>query len=125
MPLSSANRSRLQATVGCVVTGLVWWRTRAPAFAAVWALAIGLLALACFDPRRYEPVQRLFRMLGRIVTAAVTWLILGLVYFLVFTPMRLWNRMLGRDPLGSRRSTNASFLHEFPAKTLGRFGRQY
>ena len=125
MPLSRANRSRLQATLGCVVAGVIWWRTRAPVFAAVWVLAIGLLALACFDPRRYEPVQRLFTTFGRIVTAAVTWIILGFVYFLIFTPLRHWSRIIGRDPLGSRPSSKGSFLHEFPAKALGRFERQY
>jgi hypothetical protein len=125
MRLSSANRSRLQATVACAVAGLLWWRTRAPAFAVIWALAIGLLALACFDPRRYEPVQRLFTAFGRIVTATVTWVILGLVYFLIFTPMSLWNRILRRDPLDACRSTEGSFLHDFPAKALGRFERQY
>lgn len=125
MPLSRANRSRLQAALGCVVAGLLWWRTQAPAFAVVWILAIGLLALACFDPRRYEPVQRLFNAFSRMITAAVTWMVLGLVYFMVFTPLRLWNRLIGRDPLGSRRSPKASFLQDFPAKTLGRFEKQY
>jgi hypothetical protein len=125
MPLSSANRSRLHATVGCAVAGLLWWRTRAPAFAVVWALAIGLLALACLNPRRYEPVQRLFTTFGRIVTATITWIILGLVYFLIFTPAHWWNRLVGREPLGSRRSTDTSFFHDFPAKALGRFERQY
>jgi len=125
MALSAANRSRLHATLACVIAGGLWWRTRAVAFATIGTIALVLFALAWINPRLYEPVQRLFTAFGRVLTAVFTWVVLGLVYFFVFTPLRVWNRIFGRDPLGLRAASNTGFLHEFRPKTLGQFERQY
>lgn len=125
MALTAANRSRLHATLACTITGLLWWRTRGITFAVIWIVALILLALACFNPRGYAPVQRLLDSFARILSATVTWVVLGLVYFLVFTPLRVWNRMLGRDPLHVRGPRKSSFLQNVSANSFGRFERQY
>ena len=60
--------------------------------------AILLLAGALL-PNRLGPVQRAWLGLGRALSKVTTPVFLGLVYFLLITPMALLMRLFGRNPL--------------------------
>jgi len=85
--------------------------------------------LACWAwvaPRWYEPVQRGLDHLSRAITKAVSWLLLGVVYFGVFAPVRVFIMVLRRDPLQMQFSKDVtSYLRPLPPAAQGHFERQF
>lgn len=117
---------RLQATVACVVSLVFWVRFGGVFPAALAGLFASLSLVAWVAPTRYLPVQRGFDFLTRWLVSTFSWAMLGLVYFGVFTPMRLIWALGGRDPLGLKRPNDATtFLRPLPRAPLGRFNRQF
>lgn len=118
-------RARLQASTAALVAAAVALSTRHPAALAVFAVAFALATLAWLSPVRYAPVQRGLDAVTRAVVAAFSWLVLGLVYFGVFTPLRLLRAVLRRDPLAlHHRPASDSYLLPLPARS-SHFDRQF
>jgi hypothetical protein len=92
-------RPRLRATIALLLTTSLWlWRGGLlPAVLAIGAAALALLAWIA--PTAYAPFSRTFEKLGHVILVAFTWLALGVIYFGVFTPLRLWRSLRGFDPL--------------------------
>ena len=84
-----------------VLGSILLWRQKS---AAPWILGVAatLLLLAILSPRVLGPLERVFARVARVVTAALTYLVLTLTYLLVITPIGLVMRLLGRDPLGMK-----------------------
>jgi hypothetical protein len=80
---------------------LLLWRGK---FAAPYVLAgAGLvLLLAAAWPRGLTPLEWLLSRIFRTVTAALTYVILTIVFVFVLTPLGLVRRLLGKDSLGLR-----------------------
>jgi hypothetical protein len=78
---------------------------------AVWPLHLGIaiafLALAVVRPNILRPLNRLWTGLGQVLGMIVSPLILGLLFFLVVTPVGLLMRFTGKDPLRLRRDSGA------------------
>lgn len=126
MPLAPIPRARLQATLACAGTLALWaWRGGLLP-AALAGLAAALALLAWISPVRYAPVQRALDRGVHLLLTALTWLLLGLVYLLVFTPLRAMRALTGSDPLHRRFDRSAtSYLRPPVAGSSGRFDRQF
>lgn len=126
MSLALPSRARLQATLACAGTLALWaWRGGLVP-AAIAGLAAALALLAWISPARYAPVQRALDRGVHLLLTVLTWLLLGLVYLLVFTPLRAARALTGRDPLQRTFDrTAASYLRAPPAGASGRFDRQF
>jgi ABC-type polysaccharide/polyol phosphate export permease len=72
------------------------WHTAAMAL-AVWVLFF--LTLGLLAPARLAPVYRVWMKFGEVVGNFNFKLILGLMYFVVFTPMRILAGFFRPDPL--------------------------
>jgi hypothetical protein len=126
MPPSSPSRARWQTSAAVTGAALLAWRHPGAATFGLTAVALALAALAWIAPDRYRPVQRRLDRALDMLLAALTWILLGLVYLGVFTPLRLIRRLLGRDPLGGRRApAGESYLTPLPPGATGRFDRQF
>ncbi len=70
----------------------------------VWSLgvSIAVLLVALFAPDRLAPFNRTWTRFGLLLHRLIGPLVLGLLFFLVFTPMALVLRALGKDPLRLR-----------------------
>jgi len=70
----------------------------------VWALVIAGLffAAALLLPGLLNPLNRLWLRFGLLLNRVVSPVVLGLLFYLVFTPIGFLMRMLGKDPLGMR-----------------------
>ena len=66
-----------------------------------WALAIGALFLvvALVVPSLLGPLNRQWLRFGLLLHKIVSPLVLGVMFYLVITPMGLLMRMFGKDPL--------------------------
>ncbi len=103
-----------------LLVGLLWWRGKVSSAEAVPALSwLALVALLAgvrpgWFRTPYRVGMRVSHFLGRIVSP----LILGLVFFLVVTPLGLVMRLLGKDLLRLRRNpTSATYWQ--PARSHG------
>ena len=93
----------LAFTGGLTLLGsLLLWRGKA---AGPWVLGVAavVLTLALLAPAALRPLEKLLSTLFRWITAALTYVILVLTFFLVVTPMGIVMRLLGKDPLHLKR----------------------
>ncbi len=64
-----------------------------------WGVAGLVLLVSLAIPGLIKPIYHVALFLGHILGWINTRLILGLIYFLIFTPIGLMMRLLGKDPL--------------------------
>jgi hypothetical protein len=125
MPLAPVTRARLQASLAVAGTVAIWAWRRGPVPAALAGVAAALALIAWVSPAHYAPIQRALDRGVHLLLTGLTWLLLGLVYFLVFTPLRFLRDLRGRDPLARRADpAAATYLRPLPPGA-GRFDRQF
>ncbi len=123
---SNPARARLQATLACAGTLLLWWRVGGTIPAVLAGVAGSLALLAWTNPPHYAPVQRVFDRVLHVLLAGLTWLLLAVIYFFLFTPLRLWRGLTGHDPLQRHVDPAATtYLRPLPPAVPGRFDRQF
>lgn len=98
--------------MGAILAALgAWWSYREK-FAAVrpWFLAVGgmLFVLGALWPRALALPFKGWMALAEQLSKVVTTLVLGVVYFLVVTPIGVFKRLRGWDPLERRRFGTAA-----------------
>ncbi len=96
-------------TVSCalgILGGLFLWRKGDLAF-LFWAVGVILLLLGLIKPVLLGPIQRAWMRAALFIGFFMTHLILALMYYLVFTPVGLVMKALGRDPLRLKFNKNA------------------
>ena len=76
----------------------------------VWSLmvAAGFMLVALAAPSLLGPLNRAWMRLGMLLHRIVSPIVLGIMFFLVITPMGIVMRLLGKDPLRLRYDGNAS-----------------
>jgi Saxitoxin biosynthesis operon protein SxtJ len=100
--LSPAEGRRFGFVVGAafLVLGAVsWWRGHEIVPKVLWAIG-GLLVLGgLLIPGSLGPVQRAWMKLALALSKITTPIIMGLIYFFLFTPIGAVRRLLGRNSL--------------------------
>lgn len=99
----SSNRSF--GLVFCAVFAIVGlWPLMSSGGLRWWALGVsGIFAvLALLAPAVLAAPNRAWAQLGILLGKVVSPIMLGVLYYLVFTPMGLFMRLLGKDPLRTR-----------------------
>lgn len=84
----------------CLVwAGILWWKDKPTA--SLWLLALSpvLAVLGLLAPATLGPLHRVWMPAARAVAHAVTFLILAVAFYVVFTPYGWVMRLVGRDPL--------------------------
>jgi hypothetical protein len=124
MPLAPASRARLQASLACVGT-LTIWLWRGSQWSAAFAITAGTLALIAWTiPTRYAPIQRGLDRVVHGFLMLITWFVLAVVYLFVFTPLRIYRSLTGRDALARSFKRNAPTYFTTPPAS-GRYDRQF
>lgn len=110
--LSPAEGRKFGLTVGAaflLLAALLWWRGKpaAPVFGALGAL-LGLAAAAI--PSRLGPIQRAWMGLAHLISRVTTPIFMGVVYFVVLTPIGLVRRAFGRNPMALRAASGSYWV---------------
>lgn len=109
-----------------LIGGLLYWRGRA---AAPWMLGIGALfgVLALVAPGVLRPVERGWMEFARRLSVVTTFILLSVSYFLVFTPLGVILRLLGKDRLDLRtdRERTSYWIATDPAGSASRPDKPY
>lgn len=81
------------------------------------AMALAMLAAALLAPGLLRPLNRAWYALGQFLGRIVSPLVLGLMFFVVLTPVAVVIRLFGRDELKLRKRDTASYwLDRGPAE---------
>lgn len=79
--------------------GLSYWRGHEAAPRVLGSLGVAFLAAGTVIPGRLDRVYRAWMAVGHGLSKVTTPIVLGILYFLVLTPMRLLLALSGRHPL--------------------------
>ena len=106
------------------LAGLLWWRGRVRG-ALVFAVLGGALVLAgLVVPARLGTVQRAWMGFGRLMSRVTTPVFMGIVYFVILTPIGWVMRLFGKNPV-ARPPVEGSFWVRRPGGKHGRMDHQF
>jgi hypothetical protein len=89
--------------------GVLWWRTGSIAAASwVWSVGAVLTAVMLASARVARAAFVALVLVTYPVGLVVSYVVLGAMFFLVFTPIGVLMRLAGRDPLGLRARARGS-----------------
>jgi Flp pilus assembly protein TadB len=71
------------------------------------SLAAFFLFFALVAPKLLEPIERVWMAFARVLGAINTRIIMGLFYVLIFVPLALFFKVIGRDQMRRRWSSGA------------------
>lgn len=94
----------LSLAVVCLIwAGVLYWRGKAAPVPWLLGLSPLLAVLAALAPAALRPVHRVWIPVAHGIAQGLTWVLLTLVFFIVFTPYGMIARILGKDPLERKR----------------------
>ena len=94
-----------------------------------WTVAAGLFALlSLVAPRALHPLNILWFRFGLLLHHIVSPIVLGLMFFAVFTPIALWMKLIRKRPLNldfDRRADSYWIVRKPPGPPPGSFNNQF
>ena len=127
--LTPAEGRKFGLTVGVAflaLSGLAFWRARVTTALVFAVLGAALVLAGLVAPTRLGLVQRVWMGFGRILSRFTTPVFMGIVYFLILTPIGWVMRRFGKNPV-ARPAVEGSFWVPRPggAAKHGRMDRQF
>ena len=107
-----------------VIGGLLMWRHRVGRAEVVFALAAGLGLAGLLMPTRLGPVERGWMRVAHLLSKVTTPIFMGIVYYVVVTPMGFIRRRSG-SPLVRRARAQSGWEPHTAATTAERMERQF
>ena len=104
--LTRAGARRFGMTMGLAfvaLSAIAYWRDRPTSSGILVSLGLAFLAAAILIPDVLPPVHQAWMRGAQALSRITTPIILGVIYFVVITPVGLVLRAVGRDPLPSFR----------------------
>lgn len=117
---------RAEREFGLIVGGVFvllggWWLYRGKFLnPASIMLPAGTLLMLCglVFPRALVYPNKAWMLLAEVLSYVMTRIILGVVFFLIITPIGLIKRWRGWDPLSRRAAGGSSYWREYPKRQL-------
>lgn len=125
--LTAREGRRFGFTVGAafvVLAGIAWWRGHTVSWKVLGALGGTLLLAGAVIPGLLGPVQRGWMAFAHRLSKVTTPIFMGIVFFLVITPIALIMRALGRRPM-KHAEKDGSFWIESPSGGRSDMERQF
>jgi hypothetical protein len=125
--LTPAEGRKFGLTVGgafLALAGLLWWRGRVPAALVCAVLGGALVVAGLVAPARLGTVRRAWMGFGRLMSRVTTPVFMGIVYFLILTPIGCVMRLLGKNPV-ARPPVAGSFWVRRPEGKHGTMDHQF
>lgn len=112
--------------VGFGVFGYIAWHKHAPRVAeTLWAVGVATFLIGMPFPFVIRPLYAFLIALTLPIGWVVTNVLLRLIYYVAFTPIGLFFRLTGRDPLQIRKPKGDSYWLDHPERTdLSSYYRQ-
>ncbi len=124
---SRAELRKFGITLGIAfgaLAGISAWRGHTTAPLALGAIGAVLLVGGLLVPAALRPVEHAWMGLAHALSKVTTPIFLGIVYFVVFTPVGLLRRALGRHPL-KHPAVDGSYWHDRGGSPRSDLERQF
>jgi hypothetical protein len=125
--LTPGKGRKFGLTVGgafLALSALLWWRGRIPGALVCAALGGALVLAGLVAPTRLKTVRRVWMEFGRLLSRVTTPVFMGIVYFLILTPIGRVMRLFGKNPV-ARPPVAGSFWVRRPEGKHGRMNHQF
>ena len=124
---------RAEKEFGLLVGGVfallgLWWIYRGKFLYPAYIFTVGGLALVVFGlvaPRVLVTPRKAWMKLAEVLAFVSSRIILGLIFFLVLTPIGLIKRAMGWDPLHRRAASGESFWLPYPPRDRSHYEKMY
>jgi len=97
-----------------VLGGISYWRGRELPPLILGALAVLFLFAALVVPQHLQPVERAWMGVAHLISRVTTPIFMGIVYFVILTPIGLLRRMFGGNALIHRPVDNSYWIARAP-----------
>jgi hypothetical protein len=119
--MEKTNSTRLTAREGrrfawtlagafIVLGGIAWWRGRERVALVFATLAAIFFFAGLIAPTRLGPVERAWMRVAHAISRVTTPLFMGIVYFVVLTPIGLFRRAVTKHTLSPSRSAKTFWI---------------
>ena len=85
----------------CILAALLLWRGKAHHI-YFWGVGGLFLILGIFIPIALKPIEKVWMKIAEAMGWFMTRLILGIAFYLIFTPVALIMRLFNKDPLNRK-----------------------
>jgi len=122
---SAGRKFGLTVGIAFIVIGaLLLWRARPGKAQIAFALGGSLVLAALTVPTRLGPLERAWMGLAHLISRVTTPIFMGIVYFILLTPMGLIRRMSGKS-IGAADKAARSHWVDHPPAEPARMERQF
>jgi len=125
--LTAQQGRKFGFTVGAafvVLAGISFWRGHTITPKVLGVLGGALLLGGALVPTMLGPVERGWMRLAHLISKVTTPIFMGVVYFLVVTPIALFTRAIGRQPM-KHKEQNGSLWMPTPSGGRSDMERQF
>lgn len=108
-PYGAAAGRKFGLTVGIafgVFAGIAYWRGHPTTFAVLATIGGALVVAGLWFPVALRLVEAAWMKLALLISRVTTPVMMGVIYFVVLTPVGLLRRTLGKNPLLHAAGTN-------------------
>jgi hypothetical protein len=98
-----------------VLAGISYWRGRELPPLILGALAVLFLIAALAVPQHLQPVERAWMGLAHLISRVTTPIFMGIVYFVILTPIGLLRRVFGGNALLHKTVDDSYWIARAPA----------
>ena len=125
--MRKVNSNRGFGIVFCVVFLLIsFWPSIEGQSLRIWALTVSLifLVLGLLNSKILSPFNLIWVKFGEVLGRIIAPIAMGVVYFIIITPIGLFMRLIGKDLLRTKFSKNNSYWIK-REKNIGSMKRQF
>ena len=126
-PYTAAAGRKFGLTVGIafvVLAGIGRWRGHPTTFMVLGSLGLLLMVAGLVIPTALGPIERGWMGMARIISRFTTPIFMGVVYFIILTPIGLLRRAFGGSALVHRPGATGLWLDRRPSPR-GALDRQF
>ena len=126
--LTAAQGRKFAFTVGIamlVLAGVVYWRGKPTVSSVLGGIGALLMLAGLVAPTRLGPVERAWFGLAHAISKVTTPIIMGILYFVVLTPVGLLMRLTGRKPLVHGTPSGSAWVQRPEHARRGDLERQF
>ncbi|MGE3595700.1 MAG: SxtJ family membrane protein [Dehalococcoidia bacterium] len=124
--MTPAEGRKFGFTVGAafaVLAGITWWRDHPTMMQIFSGLAVVLILAGAIIPGKLGPVYKAWMGLALLISKVTTPIFLGIVYFVVITPIGFAMRLFGWNPL--RHGSGSGSVWQPHSKERGTMSNQF
>lgn len=126
--LTSEGGRRFGLAVGAsflTIAVIVWWRGRPGAASVLATLGVMLAVAGLAIPARLAPIEQAWMALAHAISKVTTPIVMGIMYFLVVTPIGFVRRLLGGNPLVHAPTGDSFWKPRPPGRRRSSMKRQF